>query len=148
LEELSVGLQILGDSSLLLESRSPSLAKQLMPKAFWQSYKIDLDGLRQLQLLPDTALVDEYRIQDLPSHLKNCFEHISGRYEGLTNDFYGFRRVLQEPPEQDPYILKTKEQIRVLAASYGQTRDLTEKSIIGLRKAASKYWFERVIPLD
>ena len=73
LEELETGLNILQDDLKNLKN-DVALVPSALPKASWENYQLSEDSLNQLWMLKDKG---EPTITSLPSHLKNCFEHIT-----------------------------------------------------------------------
>ena len=86
-EELENGLKIMQDYEKRLEAAGGDPARVRdksagLPKAFWSAIKPDLDAIGELWRLGDLAVPPSgFKMRELPTHIKNCFEHIIVNYE-------------------------------------------------------------------
>jgi len=96
LEELTNGRDFMEClMSEIRQNQTPGSTSPL-PKASWGNFSLDADGLSQLMLLPDQFGGDkEQPLHTLPSHLKNCFDHIATNYDRVLAEMYPFALLKQ-----------------------------------------------------
>lgn len=56
-----------------------------LPRKFWEPFKLSHDGITEIWLLKNqTSRAPYNKIHELPSHLKNCFDHITVNFKSTA----------------------------------------------------------------
>ena len=131
-EELENGIRFMRESkehiiAVVNHAQTTFQMEANLPRAFWDLHRIDLDGINALyRLRRSTSNI--YDVHGLPSHLKNCFEHVTHNYRSLVSCW-----IIDSTPAKMPQLDKCIE-------SYELTLGLCKRAIKELEAKSNRPW--------